>query len=195
MNVAAKRTGWSMEEFLEWEARQEGRWEFDGFEPRLMTGGSTIHNQIVGALEFAIRRRLSAPCRVFRETMRLKLARTLRYPDLMVVCSPLTFATELTDPVLLVEVLSPSSLKNDRIYKNREYEELLSVQRYIVLEQDVTAAEVYSRQGDLWVRSTVINEGNLVMPEIGMEVPLAEIYAGLGVSPLELKSDNEPESA
>lgn len=195
MNIALKRTRWSLEEFLGWESQQEGRWEFDGLEPHLMTGGSTIHNQITGALEFAIRRRLSPPCRVFRETMRLRLARTLRYPDLMVVCSPLTFATELTDPVVLVEVLSPSSLKTDRIHKNREYEEVSSVQRYIILEQDVTAAEVYSRQGDLWVRSTVINEGNLVMPEIGMEVPLAEIYAGLGVPPLELESDSEPESA
>jgi Uma2 family endonuclease len=184
----------SLAEFVEWEARQEGRWEFDGFQPILMTGASALHNLIVGNLEFAIRRRLTPPCRIFRETLRLELSHTSRYPDLMVACGPRPDGNHLTDPILLVEVLSRSSFRTDRIHKNREYEATASMRRYIILEQDVTAAEVYAREGERWVRSTVVNEGVLVMPEIGVEVPLTEVYAELEVPLAEEKSD-EPETA
>jgi hypothetical protein len=47
------------------------------------------------------------------------------------------------------------------------------------LEQDDIAAEVYARDGDRWVRSTVIGDGVLSMPEIGVEIPLVDAYAGL----------------
>jgi Uma2 family endonuclease len=157
----------SLAEFVEWEARQEGRWEFDGFQPILMTGASALHNLIVGNLEFAIRRRLTPPCRIFRETLRLELSHTSRYPDLMVACGPRPDGNHLTDPILLVEVLSRSSFRTDRIHKNREYEATASVRRY---------------------------EGVLVMPEIGVEVPLTEVYAELEVPLAEEKSD-EPETA
>ncbi len=195
MNVALKQPRMSLDEFLEWESRQEGRWEFDGFEPRLMTGATALHNLIAGNLEFAIRRRLAPPCRVYRESLRLRLMETSRYPDLMVACGGVPDGAEITDPILVVEVLSCSSVRTDRIFKNREYERAPSVRRCIILEQDVTAAEIYARDGDKWVRSTVINEGLLNIPEIGVEVPLAEVYADLDVPPLEETSDIEPESA
>ena len=181
MNVAARKPSMSLDQFLAWEDRQDGRWEFDGFEPRAMVGASTIHNQIVGALEFALRRRLRTPCRVYRETMRLRLAETARYPDLMVVCAPLVDAVELTNPVVVIEVLSASTSREDRIDKNREYEATPGILRYILLEQDTIAAAVYARDGNRWVRSTVTGDGVLLMPETGIELPLAEAYADVGV--------------
>ncbi len=179
MNVAVRRPSMSLDQFLAWEDLQEGRWEFDGFEPRAMVGASTIHNQIVGALDFALRRRLRAPGRVYRETMRLRLAHTARCPELMVVCAPLVEAVELTDPVVVFEVLRPSTSREDRIDKNREYEAAPSILRYILLEQDTIAAAVYARDGNRWVRSTVICDGLLLMPEIEVELPLAQAYADL----------------
>ncbi len=122
MNVALRRPRMSVEEFLAWENRQEERWEFDGFEPRAMVGASSVHNQIAGALEFALRQRLAGRCLVYRETMRLRLEHTARYPDLMVVCTPVANnAQEITDPVVVIEVLSPTTARTDRIEKNREY--------------------------------------------------------------------------
>jgi Uma2 family endonuclease len=180
MNVAVRRPRMSVEEFLVWESRQEERWEFDGFEPRAMVGGSLRHNRIVGALEFALRQRLADRCIVCRETMRLRLEHTARYPDLMVVCTPVADdAQEITDPVVVIEVLSPTTMRTDRIEKNREYEAAPSIRRYILLEQDAIAAEVYAREDRRWIRSTVTGDGILVMPEIGVELPLAEAYAGL----------------
>ncbi len=184
MNVALHRAQMSIEEFLAWESQQEKRWEFDGFEPHAMVGGTMEHNLIAGALEFALRRRLAEPCRVFREAMRLRLSHTLRYPDLMVVCTPVPRgAIEITDPAVVVEVLSSSTARVDRIEKNREYEATPSIQRYILLEQEAIAAEVYWRDAGHWVRATVTGDGVLAMPEIAVEVPLAEAYAGLDMGP------------
>jgi Uma2 family endonuclease len=180
MTIALRQPVMSLEEFLAWEDQQEYRWEFDGFEPVAMVGGTSAHNQIAGGLEFALRQRLKSPCRVYREGMRLRLAHTLRYPDIMVVCTPVAnTATEITAPVVVFEVLSTSTSRTDRIAKNREYEATPSIRRYILLEQDAVAAEVYARDGDRWVRSTVIGDGVLVMPEIDVEMPLADAYAGL----------------
>jgi hypothetical protein len=76
-------------------------------------------------------------------------------------------------------VLSASTLRTDRIAKNREYEAAPSICRHIVLEQDDIAAEVYARDGHRRIRSTVIGDGALAMPEIDVGIPLADAYAGL----------------
>jgi Uma2 family endonuclease len=179
-SVALRQPVMSLEEFLAWEDQQEDRWEFDGFQPVAMVGGTSAHNLIVGAMEFSLRQRVKSPCRVFHEGMRLRLAHSLRYPDLMVVCTPVpNDATDVTDPVVVIEVLSPTTLRTDRIDKNREYEATPGIVRYILLEQDAIAAEVYTREAGRWVRSTVTGDGVLAMPEIGVEIPLAEAYADL----------------
>jgi Uma2 family endonuclease len=180
MTVALRQPVVSLEEFLAWEDQQEYRWEFDGFEPLAMVGGTVAHNQIAGAVEFALRQRLKRPCRVYREGMRLRMTHTLRYPDVMVACTPVAnTATEITDPVVVLEVLSSSTSRTDLIAKNREFEATPSIRRYILLEQDAIADEVYARDSDRWVRSTIIGDGVLVMPEIDVEMPLAAAYADL----------------
>jgi Uma2 family endonuclease len=180
MNVALRQPVMSLDEFLAWDNRQEGRWEFDGYQPQAMVGSTVAHNQIAGAVEFALRQRLKSPCRVYHEGMRLRMAHTIRYPDLMVACTPVAnAATEITDPVVVIEVLSASTSRTDRIAKNREYEATPSIRRYILLDQDAIAAEVYAREGDRWVRSTVIGDGVLAMPEIDVKIPLADAYANL----------------
>jgi Uma2 family endonuclease len=180
MTVALRHPIMSLQDFLAWESHQEDRWEFDGYEPQAMVGGTSAHNLIAGGLEFALRQRLKNPYRVYRENMRLRLAHTLRYPDIMVICTPVAnAATEITDLIVVIEVLSTSTFRTDRIAKNREYEATPSIQRYILLEQDAIAAEVYAREGGRWVRSTVIGDGVLAMPEIDVEIPLADAYAGL----------------
>jgi Uma2 family endonuclease len=180
MNVALRQPVMSLEEFLAWDNRQEDRWEFDGYQPQAMVGGTVAHNQIAGAVEFALRQRLKSPCRVYRENMRLRMAHTIRYPDLMVACTPVAnTATEITDPVVVIEVLSASTFRTDRIAKNREYEATPSIRHHILLEQDAIAAEVYARDGGRWVRSTEIGDGVLAMPEVDVEILLADAYAGL----------------
>jgi Uma2 family endonuclease len=132
----------SGDEFLAWESQQEERWEFDGFEPCAMVGASIGHHRIVSAFAAALRDRLEGRCLVATETVKLRLNPTIRYPDVMVICSEIpNEATSVGDPVVIAEVLSNSTARDDRIVKNREYEANPSIQRYIVLEQDVMAAE------------------------------------------------------
>lgn len=182
MNVAARRPSMSVDEFLAWESQQEDRWEFDGFEPRAMVGASIGHHRTVSAFAAALRDRLQGRCLVVTKTVKLRLSPTIRYPDVMVLCSEIpNDATSVDDPIVVAEILSNSTARDDRILKNREYEATPSIQRYIVLEQDVTAAEVYSRIDGRWVRSTVVNDDILDMPEIGVSLPLSVAYAGLNV--------------
>ena len=67
----------------------------------------------------------------------------------------------------------------DHIVKNQEYRDTPSIQRYVMLEQDRQAATVFARQGDDWAGHVVDGDVVLAMPEIGVELPLAELYDGV----------------
>ncbi len=87
--------------------------------------------------------------------------------------------TVVTDPVVIFEILSPGTERNDRITKNEEYRQTPSVRRYVMLEQDEPAATIFAREGDRWVGTLLTGDAVLAMPEIGIEIPLAEFYEGL----------------
>jgi Uma2 family endonuclease len=169
-----------MADYLAWEPHQDVRHEFDGFEPVAIDGGTAAHHRIIRNGETALRSRL-LQYEVFRETMKLRLAHTYRYPDLMVVCSALPgTATEVTDPVLVIEVLSDGNAREDRITKNEEYRQTPSIQHYVMLEQDSMAATVLTRHGDDWSGRIVTGPGAvLAFPELAVDVPLAAFYAGV----------------
>jgi len=179
MNVAL-RSPWSLAEFLAWEESQEGRWEFDGFAPVAMTGGTWRHEEIGGALRSLLREHLRGkPCRVSGPNFKIEVQGRIRYPDALVTCTPVAAnQTVIVDPVVVFEVLSPSTSSTDRIVKLREYQATPSIQRYVILEQDIAAAMVLVRRGDDWLTSALTAEDVLRMPEIGVELPLAGIYAG-----------------
>jgi Uma2 family endonuclease len=82
-------------------------------------------------------------------------------------------------PVVIFEVLSPSTAAQDRIVKAREYQATPSVQRYVMLEQDRIGATVHVRAQDGWSVLVLKDEDALAMPEIGLSIPLAEFYEGL----------------
>ncbi len=108
------------------------------------------------------------------------MAGSIRYPDAFIVCSPMKRgATIVTEPVGVFEVLSPSTATTDHIVKNQEYRDTPSIQRYVMLEQDQQAATVFTRAGDDWVGHVMAGDVVLTMPEIGVEVPLAELYEGV----------------
>jgi Uma2 family endonuclease len=87
------------------------------------------------------------------------------------------------DPVVVFEILSPSTLTTDRIVENQEYRDTPSIQRYVMLEQDQQAATVFARNGDDWVGHVLSGDVVLDMPEIGISMTLAELYEGLELDP------------
>jgi Uma2 family endonuclease len=182
----AHRSPMTLDEFLAWERRQELRYEFDGFEPVAMTGGTANHAVIADNIAAALRQRLKSPCRVFRNDLKILTTGRVRYPDAVVTCSHVPGTTDiLPNPVVVFEVLSPSTASVDRVTKNAEYAATPSIQRYIMLEQVRIAATVFARDGANWVGTVLLDDAVLVMPEISVELMLRDLYAGVELPPPE----------
>jgi len=186
-----QRQRWTIASFLAWEERQERPWEFDGFQPVAMNGGSLNHDRITFRLHQALDARLAGRgCQAFGPHAKIIAGRSVRYPDAVVVCSPQRGTSALADrPVVVFEVLSPGTSRTDRIDKLRDYGEVATIRRYVILEQDSIAAAVFERAGDAWKATTLTAEEVLDLPEIAISVPLAEFYAGIAFS------DEGPEPA
>jgi Uma2 family endonuclease len=183
MSVAV-RLPMSVAEFLAWEERQELRWEFDGIQPVAMIGETLGHEIIGGNIRISLRSHLGAGhARVFGPTLKIEVAGRIRYPDAFVVCTrPPMKSTVIRDPVVVFEVLSESTSRTDRIEKLREYGATPSIRRYVILEQDAIAATIYARKGADLVVETLTEPDALRMPEIDVEVPIAEFYAGVDLT-------------
>jgi len=168
----------SLDAFLAWEDRQDGRYEFDGFQPVAMTGGTFTHNLILANVITALNTRLrGTPCRAVGGQQKIMAANSVRYPDVVVTCAPVPRGSLVVDaPLVVFEVVSPGSQRTDRIVKALEYRDTPAIRRYVILEQDQQAATVFSRHVDGWMAEVVSGAGELPMPELGIGLPLAECY-------------------
>ena len=181
MNLALRKP-MTLAEFLEWEEGQPLRYEFDGVGPVAMTGGTYGHSTIQRNLAFALTGRLRGkPCQFQGSDLKIQVGDGhIRYPDGMIVCSPIDrTATVVHEPVVVFEVLSPSTAAKDRIVKAREYQATPSIRRYVMLEQDSVGATVYARSGETWTHEILVADSILALPEIGVSLPLAEFYEGI----------------
>ncbi len=147
-----------------------------------MTGGTRAHATIQDNLLIALGSRLrGTSCRLFGGELKIEVAGSIRYPDAFVVCTPgAGDQTIVSDPVVVFEVTDAAGV--DHVTKNAEYRATPSVQRYVVLEQGIQAATVFAREGDRWVGSLLTGDVLLAMPEIDIEIPLAELYEGLDLT-------------
>lgn len=187
MSTALQRTGLTRDEFLDWAGEQEGRFEFDGFEPVAMGGGTIDHDQIGQNLIVALRSRLQGnPCRVQGPDAGMAtVGDTIRYPDALVACTKVAGTARLVpDVVVVFEVVSPSSGRMDRIVKLREYRAVETVRRYIILEYASIALTVLSRSDGTsdWTATSLLSDETLRLPEIGVELPVVELYADVDFS-------------
>jgi hypothetical protein len=128
MNIALRKP-MTLEQFLAWEEQQEQRYEFDGFQPIAMTGGTAAHAAIQVNLITALRNRLKGqPCRPFGSELKIEVAGRIRYPDAFVICTPIPPRSKVvTDRVLVFEILSDSTAGDDLVGKNAEYRATSSV--------------------------------------------------------------------
>lgn len=184
MSVAL-RPPMTVDEFLEWEDRQALRHEFDGIRPIAMTGGTRAHAEIQGNLAVALKTRLRGKrCRFFGNDLKIEVDGSIRYPDGFVTCTPGSASDKLArDPVVIFQVLSAGTASIDTIVKNREYAKTPSIRRYILLAQDVMGGTMFERIGGDWVGHVLGPDTILRMPEIEVEVPIAEFYDGIELLP------------
>ena len=186
MNVALQRP-WTIEQFLHWAATQEERYEFDGIRPVAMTGGNARHSRVTGNIHAALRSRLwGSPCSNYGPDLGVQTIGTkIRYPDALVTCSKFPDTDQLAPNVPIVfEVLSPTSGQVDRIEKVREYAAVGSIRRYVIVETRSAGLLVLHRQqaGDAWTAMARTGEETLELPELGIQIPIAELYEGVDFS-------------
>ncbi len=172
---------WTEEQFLNWAESQNGRNEFDGFQPVAMTGGTARHNRITLNIHVAPRSRLrGTQCSAFGQDLGVRTVNgAIRYPDALVTRTKFPETERLAPDVQVVfEVLSPDSGRRDRIEKVREYAGVASIRYYIIVESAGAGLFVPHRRngGDAWTALTLTGDDTLSLPEIGVDVPVAEFY-------------------
>lgn len=168
----------SLDDFLHWEREQPERYEYAGGIATMMTGGSLDHSTIASNLWTALRDRLrGCPCRAFRGDTKIVANDSVRYPDLSVTCIPGRGVDDtVLEPILVIEVVSPSTEREDRGRKRFDYFRTPSIQQYAIIEQDARRVDLYTRSGDCWTDEIIEGAAALKLPSIGVEIGLDSIY-------------------
>ncbi|MFB2982204.1 Uma2 family endonuclease [Microseira sp. BLCC-F43] len=147
----------TVDEYLEWEARQEIRHEYVNGEIFAMTGGSIPHNDITLNLYRALRHHLRPRgYRINVSDVKLQLSSSSAYfyPDVIVSCDPqdLNSRKFIQYPKLIVEVLSPSTEAKDRGKKFTYCRTIPTLQEYVLIESEKIAVDCYRRgEGKMWL--------------------------------------------
>ncbi|MGV3618541.1 MAG: Uma2 family endonuclease [Fimbriimonas sp.] len=172
-------------ELLERESDTKNEW-FDG-EIVAMSGAAVGHVLITHNVYDLFRDKLrNGPCRPFQGDMRVRAERLRAYPDVMIVCGEPRYDSDsplatLMNPVVLVEVLSPSTEAFDRGEKFAEYRGIESLRDFVLVSQEHMLVEHYARQSDgRWVYSDLqLPTAELVLTGVETRLALGDIYEGV----------------
>lgn len=186
----------TVDEYLAAEATSLSKSEYvDGW-VRAMTGACVRHNQVKANCMIHLGRSLSGRrCRPFDSDMKLRIRRlgTTRfyYPDLQVVCDSNPPTSVYQDsPVLIIEVLSPSTRRYDLDEKMNAYLQIPSLQCYIVLEQHQPIAIVMRRSEGGFLRQVIEGvEEAFPLPFLGFELAMRDLYDGIEFTPTCVQED------
>ena len=175
---------WTRDEFFAWAEAQEERHEFEDGGPVLMVGGTMNHSLIHGNILFALRMALVGSCFVVLgpDAGMATVHDNVRYPDAVVTGTRLVGTSRLVpEPLVVFEVISPTSGKMDRVTKVREYAAVPTVRCYAIVESSIAAITVLSRPegGGPWT-VTPLGEGDRVgLEALGTGIEVAACYAGV----------------
>lgn len=181
----------TVEEFLPWAEGQEGRWELhDGVpvmissaEPAMMAPERAAHIRTKFRAAKAMEGGLvtaALPCEVFADGMAVRVdARTTYEPDASVVCGPPApaDAIEIDNPVIVVEVLSPTTAAIDHGRKLSGYFSLASVEHYLILDPDRRVVIHHKRGGGDAIETRVLSEGAVKLDPPGFEISVESLFS------------------
>lgn len=182
---ALKKVYHTKAEYLELEEQAEYKNEFYNGEIFAMSGGSRNHSVICVNLNRKLAESLDdKDCILFDSHMKLDIAKSdsFVYPDAMVVCGEIEFYENRTDiirnPILIIEVLSPSTESFDRSGKFQYYQTVLSVKEYVLISQEKAMIEVYYKQDERnWLYSFAKGlDEKILLRTIQCELALRDIY-------------------
>jgi Uma2 family endonuclease len=173
--------------FIAWENRRKARYELIGGEVRLMAGGSRAHDLVAGnlltALHVALRRR---DCDVHGSNLKVvSPAGMVTYPDVFVRCGPLDDeAIECADPLVVFEVLSPSTRSEDVVRKRWAYQAIPTLAHLVYVGAGRVEVEIATHAPDgRWWSVFLHGLGDqLRLEALGVDLRLGDVYAGTGAS-------------
>ena len=177
----------SLEEYLQLSATSKERYEYLNGEVFALADSTVNHSRISGNVYFALSNHtrtsranfeiLPTDAKVFLET-----SNAYFLPDIMAICGPVSYSDEkesgVTNPILIVEVLSKETAQFDRGEKFFRYRQISSLQEYILIEQHQPLIDQFQRQADnSWKLTSVSGlENQLTIHSLGATIPVKEIY-------------------
>jgi Uma2 family endonuclease len=185
MAAYAKPYRFTPQEYLDWERQQETKHQYLDGDIVAMAGASPPHTMIQWDMSIEIGVQLKgSQCQAFSNDMRILVPACNRYyyADIPIACGEPDFEDRygdtLTNPTVLIEILSPSTEQMDRGEKLLCYQTLPSLQLYVLVAQNEPRVEIYRRHGNEW-RYTVTRglDATVVLEPIGVTLRLADIYA------------------
>lgn len=173
-------------DYLRWERQAEWRSEYHAGQIFAMAGASRRHNRIVTNLSSALNVQLQPrPCNNYSSDMRVRIGHAERYvyPDIVATCGREEFEDDqqdvLLNPLLIIEVLSPSTEAYDRGDKFRYYQTIPSLREYVLVSQDHRRFQVYRKQLDgRWLDESLSSSPLILRLEsVDCVLTEAEVYA------------------
>jgi len=167
--------------FLRWAEGRQGRWELREGQPVLMSPERAAHALTKYAAQESLKaaiQRAGLPCRMFPDGMTVRIgARTAFEPDALVVCpSPLDLHTmEIPNPIVVVEVLSPSTAADDHGVKLDGYFSLPSVEHYLTINPD-RRVMIHHKRGADAIETRILREGLLRLEPPGLDAEVAAFF-------------------
>ncbi|MCY7374407.1 MAG: Uma2 family endonuclease [Pyrinomonadaceae bacterium] len=184
MTALPKKKKYAPEEYLALEEQAEYRSEYENGAIVAMAGGSLNHAQITSNVNRFIGNKVTQNCRSLTTDVKVRVEnyRKFYYPDVLVICGEPKFYQKrndtVTNPILIVEVLSDSTEAKDRGEKFAAYQTLEFLQEYILVSQDKAKIEQFTRQNDgSWkYQATIGLKSAVKFTSIEVELTLDEIY-------------------
>jgi len=179
------RQHYSFDEYVELEATSPVKHEFFGGEVWAMAGGSPEHAAIAGNLVRLLGAALlGKPCRVFTSDLRIRVSASglTTYSDVSVICNRVELAPEdkkghtAINPILVVEVLSPSTEAYDRGEKLAHYKTIASLREILLVAHDERRIDLWRRVGEGWTQRTAQQDDVVDLTSIGVRLRVADVY-------------------
>jgi Uma2 family endonuclease len=174
---------YTAEEYFDFEDKSEDRHEFYYGELIFMPGETTTANDIAGNIYVFLKLFFKGkPFKVYEHDIKLMVlpSKLYRYPDLVVIHKDGDHKKYVTNPIVIVEVLSEGTAEIDREKKRLEYFGLDTLQYYLLVHQDESVVEIYSRSGSSWQYDfyTQLTD-SIKLPIFDTQITLEEIFEGI----------------
>lgn len=195
---------YTLEEYFDFEKKAQSKHEFHNGKIIAMPGGTAIHNQIASRLISSLINAIDEIKKeyiVYNSDMKIQIPifNHFVYPDAVVVCEQPEFYEGrqdiITNPILIAEILSPSTEDYDKHMKFEKYRKISSFKEYLLVRQDVPYVSAYFQEEEnLWRTTDVQDLQSFIhLKSIESQLPLSKIYKGIKFeTPSSSSSENKP---